>query len=358
MDYPETPIRLAGVIRESIVDGPGIRLVVFVQGCPHHCPGCHNPDTHDPAGGYISTIGHILEAVDKNPLLAGVTFSGGEPFGQPVPLTELARELHARGLNIVTYTGYTMEHLLGAFAEHPEWEALLREIDILVDGPFILEQKDMLLKFRGSKNQRVLSPPVPWKKGARWKPTGKQQTDGKAFSLLRLFFVLRRPHRQAHCQRADNEAHRVPHQSGGDGMACIFDPHCAKIDCDRIKVVSDDPCITAATLPAKLSGPFSRMIFSIIASDPLPETGRNSHKGMHSSGSPIAWAAGANSPVRASNAPEALSIATAAMSPIREGRMPREVVRPSFAPSTKLSNTRTFLMRATTKMAAIIRGSR
>ncbi|MCI8497190.1 MAG: anaerobic ribonucleoside-triphosphate reductase activating protein [Clostridiales bacterium] len=177
MEYPDIPLRLAGVIRESIVDGPGIRLVVFVQGCPHHCKGCHNPATHDPAGGYDGNGDRILREVDKNPLLSGVTFSGGEPFEQAEPLSRLAQQIHARDKNVVTYTGYTMEHLLSRLSERPDWEALLRGTDILVDGPFILEQKDMLLKFRGSRNQRVLSPVQSLKQGRAveipWSPYDK-----------------------------------------------------------------------------------------------------------------------------------------------------------------------------------------
>lgn len=88
-------LQLAGVIRESIVDGPGIRFVVFAQGCPHHCPGCQNPATHDPQGGYTGDTDTLLREFRKNPLLAGITLSGGDPFLQPEPLAELAREVRA-----------------------------------------------------------------------------------------------------------------------------------------------------------------------------------------------------------------------------------------------------------------------
>ena len=87
----ETPLRLAGVIRESIVDGPGIRMVVFAQGCPHHCKGCHNPETHDPTGGYDSTVGNLLREAKKNPLLKGLTLSGGDPFFQANGFAKLAQ---------------------------------------------------------------------------------------------------------------------------------------------------------------------------------------------------------------------------------------------------------------------------
>ena len=149
-------VRLAGVIRESIVDGPGIRLVVFTQGCPHHCPGCQNPNTHDPAGGYESSSENILKAIRQNPMLQGVTLSGGEPFMQAEAMAELAKGIHELGLNVITYTGYTIEKLLQGLDDHPGWRTLLAQTDTLVDGPFLLEQKSMMVKFRGSKNQRVL----------------------------------------------------------------------------------------------------------------------------------------------------------------------------------------------------------
>ncbi len=161
----ETPLRLAGVIRESIVDGPGIRMVVFAQGCPHHCKGCHNPETHDPAGGYDSTVGNLLREAKKNPLLKGLTLSGGDPFFQANGFARLAKAAHEAGYNIITYTGYTFEELLAGLEAHEGWEALLRETDILVDGKFILEERSLSLQFRGSKNQRVIDVPASLKAG-------------------------------------------------------------------------------------------------------------------------------------------------------------------------------------------------
>ena len=165
-------LRIAGIIRESVVDGPGIRFVVFAQGCPHHCPGCHNPETHPFDGGKLVPISRILEEIAKNPLLKGITLSGGEPFCQPGPLAELAQAVHARGLDVMTYTGFTWEQLLEKEKMEPEVGALLRECDVLVDGRFLLEEKSLLLKFRGSANQRILDVPksraaggpvwVPW----------------------------------------------------------------------------------------------------------------------------------------------------------------------------------------------------
>ncbi len=149
-------IRLAGVVRESIVDGPGLRFTVFCQGCPHGCEGCHNPATHDFEGGYDCEISKIIAAVDENPLLDGVTFSGGEPMCQPEAFTVLAGELKKRNLNIMVYTGYTYEELLRLVETRPAVGKLLELTDYLVDGRFILAQRDLTLPFRGSTNQRIL----------------------------------------------------------------------------------------------------------------------------------------------------------------------------------------------------------
>lgn len=149
-------IRIAGVVRESIVDGPGLRLAVFCQGCPHGCKDCHNPDTHDFGGGYDCEISKIAEAVKANPLLDGVTFSGGEPFCQPAAFCSLAAALkEARpDLNLMAYSGYTYEELTEM--KDMDVDELLSRIDLLVDGRFIAEQKDLTLLFRGSSNQRVI----------------------------------------------------------------------------------------------------------------------------------------------------------------------------------------------------------
>ena len=149
-------LRLAGVIRESIVDGPGIRMTVFTQGCPHHCKGCHNEQTWDFEGGYDSSTQRILEEAQKDPILRGLTFSGGEPFAQAESLSILAKEAKEKGYDIFCYTGYTFEHLVSQFDTHPEYKALLENCDWLVDGPFILDKRSLMLKFRGSTNQRIL----------------------------------------------------------------------------------------------------------------------------------------------------------------------------------------------------------
>lgn len=147
-------ISLSGVTGDSIVDGPGLRLTIFTQGCLHHCPGCHNPQTHDPEGGSWADTEDILAAAAENPLLDGITLSGGDPFMQPVPCLALAEGAHKIGLNVWTYTGYTWEALLEE--NDAEKLALLKETDVLVDGPFLLAERSLELQFCGSRNQRLI----------------------------------------------------------------------------------------------------------------------------------------------------------------------------------------------------------
>lgn len=147
-------IRLAGIEPESIVDGPGYRLAVFVQGCPHGCPGCHNPGTHDPAGGYLSDTAEIIAKLGQNPLVRGVTLTGGEPMMQPAALCEIAEAAHKKGLNVWCYTGYTLEAL--ARENDPARMRLLCQVDVLVDGPFIARERSLDLLYCGSKNQRLI----------------------------------------------------------------------------------------------------------------------------------------------------------------------------------------------------------
>lgn len=149
-------LRLAGIMRESIVDGPGIRFTVFCQGCPHHCADCHNPETHAFDGGTVCSIDKLLSEIDKDPLLAGVTFSGGEPFCQPEAFTSLARKVKERNLSVVSFSGYTLEQLQELSGEKPAIGELLALTDILIDGPYQKEKRDLTLQFRGSSNQRVI----------------------------------------------------------------------------------------------------------------------------------------------------------------------------------------------------------
>jgi len=149
-------LRIAGLIRESVVDGPGIRSVVFAQGCPRFCPGCHNPEAIDPSGGRVVEHQEILDVIENTGLLRGVTFSGGEPFMQAEGFAQLGKQIKEKGLDIMTYTGYTWEELLHMGKKNRKVMELLSVSDYLVDGPFIETEKDLNLPFRGSRNQRVI----------------------------------------------------------------------------------------------------------------------------------------------------------------------------------------------------------
>lgn len=155
-------LRLAGIIDDSITDGAGLRLSVFAQGCNRRCKGCHNPDALPTDGGKEYSVSEIVERARKNPLLSGVTFTGGEPFLQAAAFSALAVEIKKLGLNICIYTGFTLEELLA----EPAYLPLLRHADFLVDGEFVLEKRNLSLKFRGSTNQRILDVQKSLEKGA------------------------------------------------------------------------------------------------------------------------------------------------------------------------------------------------
>lgn len=149
------PIKVAGAAPESIVDGRGIRYVLFVQGCPHHCPGCHNPQTHSMDGGSWQDPVRLLEQIKANPLLKGVTFSGGEPFVQADALLPLAQMIKEQtSLDLTIYSGWTYEQLLQQ--SNPAVQQLLDCADYLIDGKYIEAQRDLTLSFRGSRNQRIV----------------------------------------------------------------------------------------------------------------------------------------------------------------------------------------------------------
>ena len=146
-------IRLAADLQpDSIVDGPGIRTVVWTQGCPHHCPGCHNPSTHDFNGGASVDVSEIIDELRMIKDQDGITLSGGDPMCQPEACLEIAKAAHDMGLNVWCYTGFTYEKLVN----NSKTMALLNEVDVLVDGPFVLEEKSYDLYFRGSRNQRII----------------------------------------------------------------------------------------------------------------------------------------------------------------------------------------------------------
>lgn len=165
--------RLASYLSDSIVDGPGLRLVLFTQGCPHRCPGCHNPQTHLRVGGKMTDLNELLERYERNPLLQGVTLSGGEPFMQAGALAPFARAIRARGGDVIVYSGFTYKQLKlmaegrspgEKFSRMPSFKpdaagvrALLDACDLLIDGPFVVSLRNIDLLFRGSSNQRLLA---------------------------------------------------------------------------------------------------------------------------------------------------------------------------------------------------------
>ena len=149
-------IRIAGVVKESTVDGPGVRYVIFTQGCPHHCEGCHNPQTHDMNGGKLESITALAEDITKNPLLKGITLSGGEPFMQAKKLVKLLSLIDLNRYTVMTYTGFKYEYLLENANDDNGFLDLLEHTDVLIDGKFEIALKSEKVKFRGSSNQRAI----------------------------------------------------------------------------------------------------------------------------------------------------------------------------------------------------------
>ncbi len=163
-------LRLYGTVQDSIVDGPGLRYAVFVQGCPHACPGCHNPDSQPAEGGEVHSVQEVLADIRQNPLVQGVTLSGGEPFQQADACAELAEALKAEGYNVWTYTGGLFEDLMANGGE--DAQRLIRSTDVLVDGPFVEALRSLDLKWCGSSNQRLIDVPKSLAAGSviLWQP--------------------------------------------------------------------------------------------------------------------------------------------------------------------------------------------
>lgn len=149
-----TTIRIAGYVNDSVVDGPGIRFTIFTQGCPYACPGCHNMHTWDNDGGTEVSVQSLIDIWRKNPLLDGITLSGGEPLLQKAKLLPLINAAQEDGLNIVMYTGSTYEKLVSE--NDPLTNEILSKIDYLIDGRFILREINLDLLYRGSNNQRII----------------------------------------------------------------------------------------------------------------------------------------------------------------------------------------------------------
>ena len=150
-------IRLASPLQKgSIVDGTGIRAVVWTQGCSHNCPSCHNPETHSFDGGFVIDTSEIKKEIGNLKAEEGITFSGGDPMMQATACLDIAKYAKEKKLNIWCYTGFTFEELLKMSKTKPSILKFLELIDILVDGRFVLKEKSLNLKFRGSRNQRII----------------------------------------------------------------------------------------------------------------------------------------------------------------------------------------------------------
>ena len=159
-------IRLAADLQsDSIVDGPGLRTVIWTQGCLHHCPECQNPQTWDFNGGGLVPISEVLKAIDELEEQTGITFSGGDPMYQPEACTKIAKYCKEKGYNIWVYTGFTYEELMNLAKTKPIYKEFLKYVDILVDGQFKIAEKDLNLLFRGSRNQRLIDVPKTLKRG-------------------------------------------------------------------------------------------------------------------------------------------------------------------------------------------------
>ena len=160
MEQNSEYIRLAADLStDSIVDGPGLRAVLWTQGCAHHCKGCQNAQTWDFNGGGLVPIKMVLDAIDELEYQDGITFSGGDPMFQPEACNKIAEYCKNKGLNIWVYTGFTFEELMLMAKRKPIYLEFLKKIDVLVDGRFILEERDLSLLFRGSRNQRLIDIP-------------------------------------------------------------------------------------------------------------------------------------------------------------------------------------------------------
>lgn len=147
-----TELRIAGVVTDSIVDGPGVRYTIFAQGCAHACPGCHNPQTHDYKAGMLVDINEIVSDIEANKYIKGITLSGGEPLDQPDAIAELVDILKSKGYHVLVFSGYTYEQI----QSRPKLNNILQKIDVLIDGKFDINLRSLQLNFRGSSNQRII----------------------------------------------------------------------------------------------------------------------------------------------------------------------------------------------------------
>ena len=185
LNSPLSVLHLLSTYPETIVDGEGIRYSIYLAGCSHHCVGCHNPESWNPRAGELLTeerIQSIIREIKANPLLDGVTFSGGDPFYNPEAfLLFVKRVKEETGLNIWCYTGYLFDRELckKSRARCEVTDEMLALLDVLVDGRFVEEKKNIMLLFRGSSNQRLIDVKKSLEQGsvAEWNPTIKRGID-------------------------------------------------------------------------------------------------------------------------------------------------------------------------------------
>lgn len=152
----DNKIRLAGIIHESLSNGEGLRRVLFSQGCRHNCKGCFNPHTHPFEGGELFYVDALIDDIVSNPMLRGVTFSGGDPFEQADKFAYIAKAVKKKGKDVWVYTGYAFEYIVEHQDENKGWKDLLNSVDVIIDGKFEEEKQSSGLKFRGSSNQRII----------------------------------------------------------------------------------------------------------------------------------------------------------------------------------------------------------
>ena len=188
MQQDSETIRLAADLQsDSIVDGPGLRTVIWTQGCAHHCKGCQNEQTWDFNGGGLVPVSMVKDAIDELEYQDGITFSGGDPMFQPEACNEIAKYCKEKGYNIWVYTGFTYEEIQKMAETKPIYHDFLEKIDVLVDGKFILEQRDLSILFRGSRNQRLIDVPKTLKNGKVVLFNEQEYNDEKAFERKPMF---------------------------------------------------------------------------------------------------------------------------------------------------------------------------
>lgn len=188
MEQNKNYIRLAADLQtDSIVDGPGLRAVLWTQGCSHHCKGCQNPQTWDFNAGGLVPIDMVIDAIDELEYHTGLTFSGGDPMFQVEACNKIADHAIKKGLNIWVYTGFTYEELIEMSIKKPIYREFLEKIDVLVDGRFVLEERDLSLLFRGSRNQRLIDVKQTLKTGNIVLFDEKEYSESETYSKPKVY---------------------------------------------------------------------------------------------------------------------------------------------------------------------------